>query len=93
MIVSTGLTVPVAVAVRVIVPRAAGAVTYCTALLPPSAHRQAANTATTRSKITAAASQNFLAPDHFAGAAVEDDGADFNTFPRASTCGASELVD
>src|SRR5450830_648919 len=39
MIVSTGLTVPVAVTARVTAPPVTGAVEYCTGLSPPSVHQ------------------------------------------------------
>ena len=91
MIVSTGLTVPVAVAVRAMAPRAAGTVTYCAAFFPPSAHSQKAMPAMIASEPKAAASQNFRAPGPFMCAALGDSG-NFSTLPRASTGDASELT-
>jgi hypothetical protein len=62
MIVSTGLTVPVAVTVREIGPRANGAVTYCTVLLRLSYHNNAPIPPNTKSATIAPANQYFLAP-------------------------------
>ena len=91
MIVSSGLTVPVAVTPSVTMPRATGTVTYCTLLFVPSPHSHTAIPAMIMIEAAVAASPYFPIPNQLF-LAVDGGAVNFTTLPRLSTSDASELT-
>ena len=91
MIVSTGLTVPVAVTVREIVPRATGTVVYCIVFLVLRLHEPTATAAMPRIETAATANLYFLRPGHAFLPMIGVFG-NFMTLLGASTFGVSKLA-